>query len=121
MNITEDITKYTLVNKRMTGTTLKLFFRQHIDDKPQKVLELKNIAAFIDNFNNQQLGTIEIRDLAGSYGMDMAMQLKRPEIKNYHEVFIFANDTFSTSVFRALAENVTWRDYDDHRFGDNNY
>jgi len=47
--MTTDIKQYRLTHKRMTGQTLKLFFKKPADEKTTKVLELKNIAAFIDN------------------------------------------------------------------------
>ena len=119
--MTTDISEYRLAYKRMTGRNIKLFFRKGNDGKPTKVLELINVAAFIDNYSGQNLLTLVIHDKAGSYGADMAMQTKRPEVDNYKEVFIFIDKELINSVFRALSENVVWRDFDNSVFGDLNY
>lgn len=96
----------------MTGQTLKLFFKKPDDDKTTKVLELKNIAAFIDNSSDRDLVSLDIRDEAGSYGLDMSMQTKRPEVQKFKEIFLFTDTTLTNWIFRALSEHATWRDFD---------
>jgi DNA-binding cell septation regulator SpoVG len=119
--MTTDISEYRLTNKRMTGQTLKLFFKKRSDEKLDKVLELKNVAAFIDNLVDQQLIMVDIRNSAGSYGFDIALRLKRPEVQNFKEVFIYTDTTLINSVFRALAENIVWRDFDNITLSDINH
>ncbi len=119
--MTTEICEYRLINKRMTGQTLKLFFKKWNNEKFDKVLELKNVAAFTDNLVDQRIFIVDIRDNAGSYGCDMALQLKRPEVQNFKEVFLFTDTTLTNSVFRALAENIVWRDFDNLTSGDKNY
>ena len=119
--MTIDISEYRLTYKRMTGRNVKLFFKRSNEDKPTKVLELINVAAFIDHYSGQNLFALNIVDEAGSYGADIAMQTKKPEVESYKEVFIFSYKTNMNSVFRSLSENVVWRDFDDSLYRDLNY
>jgi hypothetical protein len=80
-----------------------------------------NIAAFTDNITDKQLISLDIRDGGGSYGLDMAMQLKRPEVQNFKEVFLFTDTTLTNFEFRALSEDVSWRDFDAKPLSDINY
>src|SRR5690606_30722045 len=107
-----DIKDFKLLNKRMTGQTLKFFFIKHTDNKVRKVLELKNIAAFIDTISDQELISLIIDDNCGSYGFDISIHLNRSEIQNFKEVFLFADRSLTNCVFHALSEHVTWRDFD---------
>ena len=116
-----DISEYSLITKRMTGQNIKLFFKKSNEKSPTKVLALTNVVAFIDNCFDRNLISISIYDTAGSYGADMSMQLKRPEVENFMEVFIHTDKALTNSVFRSLSENAVWRDFDNAVFGDKNY
>jgi hypothetical protein len=116
-----DISQYVLSHKRMTGLNLKLFFCKEKSEKPEKVLELRNVAAFIDSINCEKINILKIYYTAGSYGIDMAMQLKKPELQKFKEIFLFTDNAMINYTFRALAEEVTWRDFDNRVFGDLSY
>jgi len=115
-----DISEYSLTAKRMIGRNIKLFFKKSNEKSPTKVLALTNVAAFIDNWSDQNLVSLYIR-AAGSYGTDMAMQLKRPEVENFKEVFIYTDKASMNAVFRSLSESAVWRDFDNAVLGDTNY
>lgn len=119
--MTIDISEYRLTYKRMTAQNVKLFFKRSNEDQPTKVLELINVAAFIDHYSGQNLFALNILKKAGSYGADMALQTKKPEVESYKEVFIFSDKTNMSSVFRSLSEDIVWRDFDDSLFRDLNY
>ncbi len=120
MAITIDIQEFYLTHKRLTGQTLKLFFKKANSTQTDKVLELTNVAAFIDNHNDEKIVTIEIRDSAGTYGTDMAMQLKRPEVQKFKELFLFTDSQLINNSFRAIAEEIVWRDFENN-YRDINY
>lgn len=116
-----DISEYSLITKRMIGQNIKLFFKKSNEKNPTKVLLLTNVAAFIDNCSYRNLISISIHDTAGCYGTDMSMKLKRPEVENFMEVFIYVDKQSTDAVFRALSEGAVWRDFDNAIFGDVNY
>jgi len=60
-------------------------------------------------------------DQAGSYGIDMAMRLKRPEVSQYQEIYLFVDPEFTKWSFRSLAKTVKWRPFDNQMHGDINY
>ena len=105
----------------MTGQTLKLFFKKPLDENITKVLELENVAAFIDNVSSNEFTSLDIRDGGGSYGLDMSLKLKRPEVQNFKEVFLFTDTTLINCSFRAITEHATWRDFDGKPLSDVNY
>lgn len=108
-----DLSEYNLLNKRLTGQNLKIFFGKIDDSKPSMVLKLTNIVAFISSDNNQKNKTVVLRiDKTGSYSLDISMQLKRPEIKHFQEVFLFTDLSCINFSFRALAEQVDWEPFD---------
>lgn len=110
----EDISTYALLSKRLTGQTLKIFFRTGNTTGPSKVLEMVNVVAFIDNGLSSASTTL-ILDIntAGSYGTDTAMQLKRPEISHFKEVFLFTDTALTNCLFRGLAAYIEWRSFNE--------
>lgn len=115
----EDIRVYKLVNKRLTGATLKLFF-ENAEEK--KVLELINIVSFIDKTHiGQDNFVLDARHGGSIYGWDVSVRLNRPEVKNFYDVFLHSKTEGEYSPFRALAEKVNWRDHDSQPDGDINY
>ena len=53
--------------------------------------------------------------------MDISMKLKRPEINNYQEVFIYKDETAFDTSFRAISEKIVWRNFDKSSIDDINY
>jgi hypothetical protein len=106
--MTINLTSHRLSHKRLIGQTLKLFFTRVDDEKNKSILEFKNIACFIDNGEYHNLRSLVICDTAGTFGADMAMQLKRPELEQFKEVFLCAEATTAYYSFRALSEQILW-------------
>ncbi len=107
-----DIGDYLLVKKNLLGDRLQLFFKHKERNNEGKVLQLHGLAAFIDRMDD---GTcwrfIEIREPPGSsYNMDVSLQLKRPEIMQYPEVFLLMDNNTVSYSFRAVAQTIVFRD-----------
>ena len=116
-----NIENYRFTSKRLTGDNLKLFFVNIKDANEVKILELLNIAAFIEDEGINESNFINISDKCGVYGMDISMKLKRPEINNYQEVFIYKDEKVFNSSFRAISEKIVWRNFDKSSIDDINY
>ncbi len=107
--------------KSLIGQALKVFFTDE-KGRNKKVLKFTNVAAFIDTPHEQvETYILQVREGGGSYGLDMAMQTKRPEVEDYLETFLFVDKADHYCTLRVLSEKVEWRDFDDSAYGDNNY
>ena len=49
-----------------------------------------------------------------------AMQLKRPEVQKFKELFLFTDSQLINNSFRAIAEEIVWRDFENN-YRDINY
>ena len=106
-----DLVKYDIVSKIFLGTDLRLTFQNRHDLNDKKLLQLDNVAGFIDLLDNKQLIWLRIDDNAGSYNFDLSMRLKRSEIKSFKEIFLFTDSECVNFSFRASAEQVIFRDW----------
>jgi hypothetical protein len=106
-----DLIKFDFVSKIFLGNNLRLVFQNRHDLGDKKLLELDNVAGFIDVVDNKQLIWLRIDDNAGSYSLDLSIRLKRSEIKNFKEIFLFTDSECVNFSFRASAEQVTFRDW----------
>ena len=86
-----NIENYRFTSKRLTGDNLKLFF-----------VNIKCLHILLE------ISTI-------------SMKLKRPEINNYQEVFIYKDETAFDTSFRAISEKIVWRNFDKSSIDDINY
>ena len=105
-----NIENYRFTSKRLTGDNLKLFFVNIKDANEVKILELLNIAAFIEDEGINESNFINISDKCGVYG-----------INNYQEVFIYKDETAFDTSFRAISEKIVWRNFDKSSIDDINY
>ncbi|HEY4787988.1 MAG TPA: hypothetical protein VIH57_18165 [Bacteroidales bacterium] len=105
-----DLEKYDLVSKISLGVDLRLIFKNQYDQNERKVLQLDNVAGFIDLINTKKLKWLRVDD-SGSYSFDLSMRLKRPEIKDYKEVFLFTDSECNNFNFRAAAQQAEFRDW----------
>lgn len=109
-----DITGYRSSGKIALGNDLKIIFVHinNIDDR--KVLELNNVAGFFHKYEeNTTLMWLRIDDIAGSYGEDLSMRLKRPEVATFKEVFLFKDKECVNFSFRAVAQWMQFRNWSD--------
>lgn len=116
-----NIENYRFTSKRLTGDNLKLFFVKKDNASEVKILELLNIGAFIESEGINESNFINISDKCGVYGMDISMKLKRPEISNYKEVFIYNDESAFDTSFRAISEKIVFRNFDKSSIDDINY
>lgn len=107
-----DIDNYDILTKILLGTNLKVVFKSRIDTSDKKVLELKDVAGFIDITNEQeQIKTLRLHEEGGSYNLDLSLRLQRPEVTNFPEVFIFFDKTCINFCFRAAARSIEFRNW----------
>lgn len=107
-----DLDNYEIVSKIFLGTNLKIIFKNKIDSTDKKVLELKEAVGFIDTTSGSKIiRTLRLDDGGSSYNFDLSLRLQRPEIKDFPEVFIFADKTCIDFIFRAVAKSIEYRDW----------
>jgi hypothetical protein len=108
---------YYIFSKIALDTNLIITFQSHIDVHERRVLELRGVVGFIDKSDGSNVKMLRIDDDGGSvYALDIALRLKRPEVKQYAEAFLFVDDgvTFSYRIcareirFRNWSENDMW-------------
>ena len=112
--MTIDISEYYLLGKRQLGIDLLLFYAitELGVDFPHKVLELKNVAMFFDIERDLPAVTIKLNEKASAEPFDTAMRLQREEVQWFKEVLLLTNATPAKRTFRAVAENIEWRNYE---------
>jgi len=109
-DIEKDISAYR-VTKILWGDRLKLMFRNPEDVSDQKVLELEGLVAFMDHTaDGAALQTLLIKETGGAYNMDIAVRLKRWDVQQFPEVFLFSDKNQRPSNFRAVARTIVFRD-----------
>jgi len=106
-----DLEKYDLVSKISLGNDLRLIFKNRHDQNDMKVLQLNNVVGFMDLIDNKNLSCLRVDDPGGSYNIDISMRLKRPEIKDYKEAFLFTDSECINFNFRVAAKQVEFRDW----------
>ena len=107
-----DLDEYEIVSKIFLGTNLKIIFKNCSNTTDRKVLELKEVAGFIEViYANRQVQTLILNDEGGSYNFDLSLRLRRPEVAKFPEVFIFVDKTCVDFCFRAAAKSIEFRDW----------
>ena len=92
------------------GNNAKIFLRSTKESKNLHVLELLEVAGYMDNTHKDDtISCIRIDKRGGSYILDLSMRLSRPEIREFSEVFIFRDVGCVDFVFRAVAKTVVFR------------
>lgn len=85
-----DLDNYEIIFKISLGSNLKIIFRNLIDTTDMKILELKEVAGFIDTTtSSKKIQTLRLDDEGGPYNLDLSLRLRCEEIKSFPEVFIF--------------------------------
>jgi hypothetical protein len=102
---------YEIVSRIFLGSDLKIVFKNVTGTTEDKVLELREVAGFIDTISKgQTVQTLRIDNEGGSYNLDLSLRLKRNEINSFQEVFLFTDKTCVNFCFRAVAKSIKFRD-----------
>lgn len=107
-----DLERYRIISTIFLGANLRISF-QHIDNAADmKILELKDVAGFIENNPKQKsICVLVINEKGGSYNLDLSLRLRNPAIKSFPEVFIFIDPNCDDFCFRAAAKFIDFRDW----------
>lgn len=112
-----EIDDYKIISKIFSGNNLKIVFRNNIDINDKKVLDLKDVAGFIETpEENKPVKILLVNPEGGSsYNTDLSIRLKLSKITNFPEVFLFTDKACVNFCFRAVAKSIdfrTWIDTD---------
>lgn len=105
-----NLVDYYILSKISLGTTLTITFQNNIDIHDRRVLEFKEIVGFIEQSTNGKLKSLRIDNGGNSYAHDLSLRLKRPEIMNFSEAFLFTDEQVSFQ-FRACAKAINFREW----------
>lgn len=105
-----NLENYYILSKMFSGTTLTITFQNRTNSLDRRVLELKDVAGFIDKSTNDELKLLRIDDEGNIYALDLSLQLKRPEIASFPEVLLFTDNQVSFN-FRACAKAIHFREW----------
>ncbi|MBP7555607.1 MAG: hypothetical protein KA821_05060 [Chitinophagaceae bacterium] len=110
MNV--DLERYRIISTIFLGTSLRISF-QHSDNAADiKILELKDVAGFIENNPKQKpIFVLAINEKGGSYNLDLSLRLRNPAINDFPEVFIFVDPGCTDFCFRAVAKFIDFREW----------
>lgn len=109
-----DLQKYELVSKIACGGDLTLIFRHKQDKSGKKILQLDNAVGFFDLITKKDVVWLRVDEPGGSYTIDLSLRLDRPEIKGFQEIFLFTDSDGVEFCFRAVAEQVYFRNGTDN-------
>ena len=102
---------YYLHSKIFLGNNLSIIFQNKVDIQDRRVLELNEVVGFLDNSDNAELAFLRIDDAGGSYPFDLSHRLKRPEISDFPEAFLFSAGTKGRFSLRACAKSIHFREW----------
>ncbi len=101
-----DVSKYTLDSYVFLNYGLDIKFINSDNATEGFVIRLENIVAYNSSMDKQRFSIIRIDSHGSSYGLDIAVRLKRPDIEKYMVLYIF-EERQNLFVFRGLAENIS--------------
>lgn len=110
-----NIRNYKIKGRVFYGDNLRLIFENKNIKEDVKILELKSVAGFFDHVSpTDYLVWIRLDPPGGSYNFDLSMRLKKPELQNNEEVFIFTDDNCVNFCFRCSVSSAIFRDWTDN-------
>ncbi len=110
-----DLTPYKRKGKIALGDSMKIIFVHISNPNDYKALELTRVAGYFDKYDeNETLQWLRVDDSVGTYGDDLAMRLKRPEVADFKEVFFFKDNKCVNLNFGAVAEKIEFRDWNEN-------
>lgn len=102
-----DIDGYNLTSISARNSCIEIYIQGN-EKRLQLLLEnVANYRDLRDNQDNKPLSRIRIDDDLTTYGLDFAIRLKRPEIKNFKVLYLFKQGSHSDFLFKALAEEIS--------------
>jgi hypothetical protein len=115
-DISINVSNFTLHSIYYTGSELCLTFFLRNNGKNGFTVKLKNTVTYFDWTMNKKLRLLKIEDEGGSFAQDISLNLQRPELANYDQLFLFEDAEEVKVAFLALAEHITLH-YFDHGMG----
>ena len=115
-DISINVSNFTLHSIYFSGDELSITFFLRNCSKNGFTVRLKNTVSYFDWTMNKKLRLLKIDDEGGSFAQDISLNLQRPELANYDQLFIFEDADEIKVAFMALAENITLH-YFDHGMG----
>ena len=104
----------------MLDNRVKVLLRSDRNLQDSRILDLKGIVGIIDMTpKSDSISWVRIDEPGGSFAHDLSLRLKKKEIMNYPEVFVFKDEMCADFVFRAVAKTIDFRapENDDVAFG----
>jgi len=115
-DISINVSNFTLHSIYYTGSELCLTFFLRNNDKNGFTVKLKNIVSYFDWTCNKKLRLLKIDDENGAFAQEMSLNLHRPELTSYDQLYLFEDADEIKVAFIGLAENITLH-YFDHGMG----
>ena len=105
-----DVSNYRVISRTAFGDKVKVFLQSTNNPKDVCVLDLDGVVGYFDLTQKSDLiACLRIDDKGGSYNIDLSMRMRRREIAEYPEVFIFKDQDCVSIVFRAVAKSIKYR------------
>jgi hypothetical protein len=105
-----NISDYYIISKIFAGTTLYIIFQHKANAQDKQVLELKDVAGFIELPDNEAIMTLQIEE-ASFYASSLSTRLNQPEIATFQEAYIFTDEDNIQCSFRACARSIVFREW----------
>jgi|GEM_PF-1622287 len=102
---------YYILSTIFLANNLVITFQYSLDIHSRRVLECKEVAGFKDQRNGDDIVNLRINERGGSYPLDLALHLQRPEISEYPEAFFFLDDKEVNFSFRVCVRDIHFRDW----------
>jgi hypothetical protein len=115
-DISINVSNFTLHSIYYTGSELCLTFFLRNNGKNGFTVKLTNTVSYFDWTMNKKLRLLKIDDDNGSFAREMSLNLQKPELANYDQLYLFEDTDEMKVAFIGLAENITVH-YFDHGMG----
>ena len=115
-DISINVSNYTLHSIYYTGDELSITFLLKNIDKNGFTVKLRNTVSYFDWTMNKKLRLLKIDDQGGSFATEISLNLQRPELAGYDQLFLFEDADEVKIAFMAIAENISLH-YFDHGLG----
>ena len=115
-DISINVSNFTLHSIYFSEDELSITFFLRNCNNNGFTVRLKNTVSYFDWTMNKKLRLLKIDDEGGSFAQDISLNLQRPELVNYDQLFIFEDADEIKVAFMALAEVITLH-YFDHGMG----
>jgi len=101
---------YHIVTKLFAGTSLHIIFQHKTDKQSQQVLELQEVAGFIELPGTEALTTLVIEAAGGDfYASALSARLNQPEIASFPEAILFTDEDRVHHCLHVCARHIAFR------------